>query len=88
MRPRDALLQAAAAASQAQGAPAWPEPCLAAERRFGRPEARLYPLLGQSVRTPAGTGTLVQVFAQSVAVVLDADPSRLRRLPPGTVRPG
>ena len=65
----------------------WPAACLDSERRFGRPEARLYPLLGQSVRTPAGTGTLVQVFAQAAAVVLDADPSRLRRLPPDTVRP-
>ena len=86
MRPRDALLQAAAEPGPAQGAPVWPAACLAAERRFGRPEARLYPLLGRTVRTPAGTGTLVQVFAQAAAVVLDADPSRLRRLPPDTVR--
>lgn len=87
MRPRDALPRAAAEPGPAQGAPVWPDACLDSEHRFGRPEARLYPLLGQRVRTPAGTGTLVQVFAQSAAVVLDADPSRLRRLPSDAVRP-
>ncbi len=38
------------------------------EARFGQPHARLFPLLGRRVSTPAGTGTLLQVFAQRCAV--------------------
>lgn len=55
----------------------WPPECLEAEQRFGCPEARLYPLLGKTVRTPEGTGTLWQVLsAKRIGVVLGADGQR------------
>ena len=38
------------------------------ERRFGQPHARLFPYLGRRVQTPAGKGTLLQVFAHRVTV--------------------
>ncbi len=36
---------------------------LDAERRFGQPHAKLFPFIGCKVRTPAGPGTLIQVYA-------------------------
>lgn len=53
---------------------AWPAACLESEERFGRPAARLYPLLGveNGVKTPLGPGTLLQAFDDS----------------PGEARPG
>lgn len=52
----------------------WPPECLESEKRFGCPEARLYPLLGKEVRTPEGTGTLWQVLSvERVGVVREVD---------------
>ncbi len=50
---------------------AWPPASLEAERRFSHSSARLYPFLGSRVRTPRGTGQLIQVFTDRVAVLLD-----------------
>ena len=49
-------------------APAWPPECLAAERKFGVPSAKLYPLLNHLVLTPEGAGILLQVFHDRVQV--------------------
>ena len=43
-------------------------------RRFdGQPHAKLFPFIGRKVRTQNGAGTLIQVFAERVTVVLDSD---------------
>ncbi|HEV2491966.1 MAG TPA: hypothetical protein VG204_02720 [Terriglobia bacterium] len=49
----------------------WPPASLEAERKFGHAAARLYPFLGKQVRTPRGSGQLVQVFTDRVAMLLD-----------------
>lgn len=65
----------------------WPEASKEAVRRFGKPCARLYPFLGRVVQTPDGPGRLLQVFAERVTVVLDAEPSRASFFLPSEVRP-
>lgn len=65
----------------------WPEASKDAVRRFGKPCARLYPFIGQRVQTPDGPGRLLQVFAERVTVVLDAEPSRASFFLPSEVRP-
>ena len=51
----------------------WPPESLDAQRRFGQPHARLFPFLGRKVWTPEGAGTLLQVFADRVIVLLDSE---------------
>jgi hypothetical protein len=51
----------------------WPPESLDAQRRFGQPHARLSPFLGRKVWTPEGAGTLLQVFADRVIVLLDSE---------------
>jgi hypothetical protein len=51
----------------------WLSGSLDAESRFGQPHAKLFPFIGRKVRTPAGAGTLIQVFAERVTVVLDSE---------------
>ena len=46
----------------------WPPESLAAERKFGVPSAKLYPLLNHLVLTPEGAGILLQVFHDRVQV--------------------
>lgn len=63
--------------------PGWPPASLEAERKFGHPAARLYPFLNQRVRTPKGTGVLLQVFGDRATVLLDTEltrPQHARRL--------
>jgi hypothetical protein len=43
------------------------------EFRFGQPHARLFVFLGRKVRTPGGPGTLIQVFADRVTVLLESE---------------
>lgn len=54
------------AAREGEGDRPWPEECLEAERRFGHPKARLYPLVGLQggVSTPRGQGTLVSTVGR------------------------
>ena len=61
----------------------WRSESLDAELRFGQPHARLFPFIGRKVRTPSGPGTLLQVFADGVTVILDSerDQSCVRFLP-------
>jgi hypothetical protein len=58
-----------------------------AERRFGQPHARLFPFLGRKVRTPAGPGTLLQVFAERVTVLLDSELSKCSFFRPAEIEP-
>ena len=55
--------------------------------RFGQPHAKLFPFLGRKVRTPKGPGTLLQVFAERVTVLLDSELSRCAWFHPGEVEP-
>jgi hypothetical protein len=65
----------------------WPIASLAAERRLAQPHAKLYPFIGRKVRTPTGTGTLLQVFMDRVTVVLDIELSRCSFFAPEQVEP-
>lgn len=65
----------------------WPSKSLDAERRFGQPHARLFPFLGRKVRTPSGAGTLLQVFAERVTVLLDSELSRCAVFNPKDIEP-
>jgi len=58
-----------------------------AERRFGQPHAKLFQFLGRKVRTPAGPGTLLQVFADRVTVLLDSELSRCNFFRPAEIDP-
>jgi hypothetical protein len=65
----------------------WSARSLDAERRFGQPHAKLFPYLGRKVRTPAGPGTLLQVFAARATVLLDSELSRCSFFPPTEIVP-
>jgi len=68
-------------------APRWPVECLEAERRFGHPAARLYPLLDRKVETSQGPGRLWQVFSSLAGVVLESNPKRVEFVRPEEVAP-
>ena len=53
--------------------PQWPPECLAAERKFRVPSAKLYPLLNHLVLTPEGAGILLQVFDDRVQVHFESE---------------
>ena len=53
--------------------------------RFGQPHADLFPLLGRKVRTPQGPGTLLQVFADRVTVILDSELEKCSWFKPGEI---
>jgi hypothetical protein len=65
----------------------WPSVSLDAELRFGQPHAKLFPFIGRKVRTPAGPGALLQVFAKRVTVVLDSEMSRCSFFLPAEIQP-
>lgn len=65
----------------------WPPESLEAERRFGPPHARLFPFIGRKVRTPRGIGTLIQVFAERVTVLLDSELNKCTFFRPCEVQP-
>lgn len=65
----------------------WPQASLDAERRFGQPHARLFPLLKRKVRTPKGNGRLEQASADLVTVFLDAEPGKCSWFRPGQITP-
>jgi len=62
----------------------WPEECLAAEREFGHPCGRLFPLVGKTVRTPAGCGRLIAALPERAVVSVGACYSAFL---PGEVKP-
>lgn len=64
-----------------------PPASLDAERSFGQPHTKLFPFIGRKVRTPAGAGTLLQVFAGRVTVVLDSEMSRCSIFRPAQIEP-
>lgn len=66
----------------------WPEASRQAVRGFGVSHARFYPFLGRTVATPAGPGTLVQVFAERAAVLFDDGTGRrIQFFLPSELRP-
>jgi hypothetical protein len=65
----------------------WPPESLEAKGRFAQPRARLFPFLGRKVRTPAGSGTLLQVFADRATVLLDSELGKCRIFPPCEIEP-
>lgn len=67
--------------------PGWSPASADAERRFCQPHARLFPLLGRKVRTPGGPGTLLQVFANRVTVLLDSELSKCVFFRPAEIEP-
>jgi len=66
---------------------AWPSTSLDKELRFGHPHAKLFPFIGRKVRTPSGPGTLLQVFAKRVTVLLDSELRRCSAFRPIEVTP-
>jgi hypothetical protein len=66
---------------------AWPAASLNAEQRFAQPHAKLFPFIGRKVRTPSGVGTLIQVFAKRVTVLLDSELGRCSFFPPAIIQP-
>lgn len=54
----------------------WPPESYDTAQQYGGPHCRLFPFLGRKVRTPAGSGTLLQVFADRCAVLLDSELNR------------
>ena len=65
----------------------WPATSLDAEQRFCQSYAKLFPFLGRKVRTPTGPGTLLQVFADRVTVLLDSELSRCSFFRPAEIDP-
>jgi hypothetical protein len=66
----------------------WPPESADYVQRFGRLEARLYPLINQRVSTlHNGDGVLVSVVAEQAAVALDNTPGRCVFLPWREVAP-
>lgn len=65
----------------------WLAESLDAERRFAQPHAKLFPFIGRKVTTPAGTGTLLQVFAERVTVLLDSELDRCSFFPSAEIEP-
>jgi hypothetical protein len=64
-----------------------PPESLDAEARFNQAHAKPFPLLGRKVWTPRGPGTLLQVFAGRVTVLLDADLNKCSFFSPTEIRP-
>ncbi len=64
-----------------------PPALLDAERHFGQPHVKLFPFIGRKVRTPKGPGTLIQVFADRVTVVLDSELKKCGWFAPGEIEP-
>ncbi len=64
--------------AQSQIADKWPADCAESAVKFGRPYARLFPLIGKKVRTPKGPGILEQVLGpRTVRVALDSNPRKM-----------
>jgi len=66
---------------------AWPPASLDTERRFGQAHAKLFMFIGRKVRTPGGLGTLLQVSAERVTVLLDLELSRCSFFHPKAIEP-
>jgi hypothetical protein len=65
----------------------WPPESFEIAGRFAQPHAKLFPFLGRKVRTPGGPGTLLQVFADRVTVLLDSEFCRCSFFRPGEIEP-
>jgi hypothetical protein len=65
----------------------WPIESVNAKIRFGQAHARLFPFIGRKVRTPNGPGTLIQVFAEKVTVLLDTELTKCKFFTPDEIQP-
>lgn len=65
----------------------WPPESLDARRRFAQEYPKLFAFLGRKVRTPAGPGTLLQVFAERATVLLDSELGRCSFFAPAQIVP-
>jgi hypothetical protein len=65
----------------------WPLESLDYERRFAQPHAKLFPFIGRKVRTLAGPGTLLQVFADRATVLLGSELKKCSCFAPGEIEP-
>jgi hypothetical protein len=53
----------------------------------GPAHTKLFPFIGRKVRTPGGSGVLLQVFAERVTVLLDSELGRCSFFRPADVEP-
>jgi hypothetical protein len=60
---------------------------LESDRRFGQPHAKLFTFIGRKVRTPEGPGTVIQVFAERVTVLLDSERDKCSFFIPTQIEP-
>src|SRR5215469_8493185 len=67
--------------------PIWPSESYHAAGRFCQPHAKLFPFTGRKVRTPMGPGTLLQVFADLVTVLLDSEMTKCAAFTSGEIEP-
>jgi hypothetical protein len=65
----------------------WPLESFEMEQRFREAHARLFPFIGRKVRTPEGPGTLLQVFAERVTVLLDSERDKCSFFTPTQIEP-
>jgi hypothetical protein len=57
------------------------------EQRLGQAHAELFIFIGRKVRTPRGSGTLIQVFAERVTVLLDSEREKCSFFHPAQIEP-
>jgi hypothetical protein len=65
----------------------WPTEGLDPEQRFHQAHSKLFLFIGRKVRTPGGPGTLLQVFAERVTVLLDSERDKCSFFVPAQVKP-
>lgn len=85
LEPRNTAVRAREISEISEGTH-WPEPSLAAEKRFSQPHTRLFPFVNRRVWSPAGPGLLLAVFAGQCEVLLDGQ-TKTVRIPTERVEP-
>ncbi len=68
----------------------WPKKCIESRRRFGRPHAVLFPLIGRTVQTPQGGGRLFNVTStrdSAIAGVVLEGEDRVTFVPTADLKP-
>jgi hypothetical protein len=81
---RNKSIQQCEKSAQSEKSGTWPPE---SSERFAQPHAKLFPFLGRKVKTPAGIGTLLQVFADRATVLLDSELSLSSFFIPGQIEP-
>ena len=65
---------------------AWPTECIESAARFGHLDARLYPMLGATVDTPAGPARLLRVLSGRAEIHRPGE-ARTEIIPAAEIRP-